>query len=113
MELAIKLEIELQNDRLLYDLGMITTDKALEGGLSALHVIMWKFIIIDFVQVDTNNRPFDAVQVWKATMRRTHGRLQAQAVRVRRKVTDAWGLGKPTPPLGSDVAEAPPGRLPR
>ena len=85
---------------------MVTVDKALHGALSALHVIIWKFIIIDFVQVDTDGRAFVAADVWKSAVRRTHGRLLAQSQKVRRKVLAAWDMGRLTPSLRADAAEA-------
>ena len=98
----------LSSGRLLYDLGLVSTDKALHGALSALHIITWKFIIIDFVQVDTDGRAFVAEDVWKAAVRRTHGRLLAQSLKVRRKVLAAWSMGRPAPPLRADIIEAEP-----
>ena len=106
--LADKVGVKLRGSRLLYDMGMISSEKALQGSLSALHVILWKFIIIDFVNVDTEARAFVAEDVWKAAVRRTHGRLLAQSQRVRRKVVAAWSMDRLTPPLRADIVEASP-----
>ena len=108
IDFASDVEVKLQRGRLLYDLGMCSEQVALSGTLSVLHVIVWKFVIIDFVAVDTDNRRFEAEQVWKAAVRRTHGRIQAHAARVKRKVAAAWGLGRPTPSLRDDVVAASP-----
>ena len=34
-------------------LGLVNRDRTLQGALSALHVILWKFVLIAFTRVDT------------------------------------------------------------
>ena len=51
-----------------------TDEGPLNGGLSALHVIVWKFLIIDFVQVDLGGRVYDPKSVWRAALCRLPGK---------------------------------------
>ena len=69
-------------DNAFVSLGMTSETTVLTGGLSALHVILWKFTIIDFVQVDTCGHKYDAANVWKAAVRRMESRMQARAVMI-------------------------------
>ena len=40
-----------------------TTD--LPPGLTALHLILWKFVIFNFTRVETENIKFSPDQVWR------------------------------------------------
>ena len=69
------------NERLIY-LGLLD-DEPLPPLLSALHIIMWKFIVIAMVGVDTEGIDFDETKVWTAALRRLDTRLVAYDEMVR------------------------------
>ena len=58
-------------------------DEPLPPLLSALHIIMWKFIVIAMVGVDTEGIDFDETKVWTAALRRLDTRLVAYDEMVR------------------------------
>ena len=64
----------------------------LDGTLSDLHIIVWKFIIIHFTAVDTDGQRFIDSQVWKAAVLRQQGRVEAHGEKVRRKIQ--WSDGQ-------------------
>ena len=51
------------DSRFIY-LGLVE-DEFLSGSLSALHVILWKFVLIAFTRVDTDKEEFKPDRVWK------------------------------------------------
>ena len=51
--------------------------------MSAMHVIMWKFIIIAMTRMETENAKWNEDNIWKQTMGRLRTRLNAHAEGVR------------------------------
>ena len=47
------------------------------GLYSAFFTVLWKFIMISFTRVDTNNIPFSAGDVMQSTIRRLVVRVEA------------------------------------
>ena len=78
-------------------LGLITPERVLPGGLSALHVILWKFVLIAFTRVDTDGAKFEPVNVWLQAVRRFRRNVQAKGEAERRRHLEAAGLGKAPP----------------
>jgi hypothetical protein len=56
----------------------------LKGALSALHIITWKFVIIAFTRVETENAVFKPRSIWRDAVRRWQVRLTAYIEGVRR-----------------------------
>ena len=79
------------------------TDKrtALTGALSDLHIIYWKFIVIQMVKVDTEGAKFEPEKVWHAAVRRLASRVDSAVTALSRRVDEAMGLGRNPPPLDS------------
>ena len=73
-------------------LGLTPQESALPGTLSDLHIILWKFIILGMVKVETEQVKFEGVQIWSSAIRRQEGRLTAHAERTRRGVLAKGGL---------------------
>ena len=74
----------LQADQRLICFGL-NGHQPLPGGLSAFHIIIWKFIIIDFTQADINGTKFEPTRVWEAAARRMRSRLMAHEANMLRK----------------------------
>ena len=83
-------------------LGVLDERTALAGALSDLHIILWKFVVIDMVKVDTEGAQYDVTKVWHAAVRRWEARAEAARVKLERKVASAIGLGNQPPPLEAD-----------
>ena len=66
-------------------LGRIDECQVVQGVLSALHMIAWKFIVIAFTRVETNNEKYDAKKVWRQTVGRLNSRVRAYGERVARR----------------------------
>ena len=49
----------------------------------ALHLVVWKMILIAFTLVDTNGEQFQAEEVWKGAVRRFISRVERLKVSVR------------------------------
>ena len=64
----------------------LASGEFLQGTLSDLHVIVWKFVIIHMVAVDEDGQRFIPRDVWKAAVRRQQGRLVAHAGRTQLKL---------------------------
>jgi len=90
--LARKLGTLLSNSEPMRVLGLTPSETIVPGTLSDLHVIVWKFIILHMVQVETNDVKFDSQEVWHSAIRRQDGRLQAHAERTRRRAVACGGL---------------------
>jgi hypothetical protein len=58
-------------------------NKGLPGALSALHIIVWKFVIIAFTRVETENARFNAQRIWWDSVRRFQVRREAYRERER------------------------------
>ena len=80
-------------------LGMINAHEVLAGALSALHVLLWKFLVIDMVAIDEKSRKYDPLSVWKAAARRLEGRLLAHEGTIRKRAEALVRLGKRPPPF--------------
>ena len=83
--LANSLGVACANDQTFRSLGHTGID-FLQGTLSDLHIILWKFVIIHMVAVDEDGKKFDSKEVWKAAVRRQRSRLQAHAGRVQIRI---------------------------
>ena len=79
--LANKLGTQVSNSEPMRVLGLTPVESIVPGTLSDLHIIVWKFIILSMVQVETNSVKFDRHEVWRCAVRRQDGRLQAHAER--------------------------------
>jgi hypothetical protein len=56
--------------------------RPLAPGVSMLHILLWKFIVIELVQVDINNhRTFNTDGIWKAALGRLRSKLVAHSER--------------------------------
>jgi hypothetical protein len=88
-------------DPALIYLGLIDSRTVLPGAISDLHIILWKFALIDFVQVDVSDRKFEVNKVWLATVNRFNSRLCAHRENLHRKVSSALRLGHTPPNLDS------------
>jgi hypothetical protein len=51
--------------------------EVLAGALSALHLIVWKFVIIAFTKAETEGATFKPRKVWRDAVRRCDVRLRA------------------------------------
>ena len=84
--LANALGVRCENDQQFRALGL-TGGEFLQGTLSDLHIIVWKFVIIHMVAVDEDGQRFIPRDVWKAAVRRQQSRLVAHAGRTQLKLT--------------------------
>ena len=99
---ARKFNIQVDLNEELIWLGL-TRGGALPGALSALHVILWKFVGIALVRVETEHAPFEPELIWGSAVSRYCVRLMAYEEGIRRWVNmrEGWGdLG--IPPQVSD-----------
>ena len=71
------------DDAFIY-LGVIDSGKVLSESLSALHILTWRFVIIEFVQVETKGTKFDPERVWAQVLRRFAVRVTAYGEGLRR-----------------------------
>ena len=71
----------------------------LQGGLSDLHIILWKFVVIDMVKVDTEGAKYDVDKVWTSAVRRLASRVEASRTALERRVASALDLGRDRPSL--------------
>ena len=85
-------------------LGMTDERTVLPGAISDLHIIYWKFIVIQMVRVDTEGAKFDPEKVWHAAVRRLASRVDSAVTALTRQVDTAVGLGRSLPPLDSTNA---------
>ena len=78
-------------------------DGPLESGIVAFHLIVWKFILISFTQVDLSRTRFVPNEVWnrKGAVRRYISRVERLKVVVRTRVLLAEGKGE-QPSLDKD-----------
>ena len=58
----------------------------LPPGLSALHIILWKFAIIAFAQADEKRAAFVPADIWKTALRRLRSRMLSHEEAQRRRV---------------------------
>ena len=78
---------------------MLDDRSVLTGALSDLHIIVWKFLAIDMVKVDTEGLKFDGNKVWVAAIRRLASRIESAETGLRRRVQAALSLGRGVPPI--------------
>ena len=83
--LANALGTRCENDQQFRALGL-ACGEFLQGTLSDLHIILWKFVIIHMVAVDEEGQRFVPRDVWKAAVRRQRSRLDAHAGRTQLKL---------------------------
>ena len=63
-----------------------------------LHSILWKFTLIAYTQVDTENRTFDSGWVLISTIRRVTVRIEAYAAKYRAELERYRSRGETPPP---------------
>ena len=90
--LARKLGTPISNSEPMRVLGLTSDESIVPGTLSDLHIIVWKFVILHMVRVETDKVKFDRHEIWRCAIRRQEGRLQAHAERTRRRVITKGGL---------------------
>lgn len=94
-------QFKLNYSQELIYLGQTSPIGTLQGGLSVLHIILWKFILIAFTQVDLEGTTFIPKQVWKNALWRLQDRLTAFTARASYILRRAHNKGNPTPALTS------------
>ena len=83
-------------------MGVLDERTALTGALSDFHIIIWKFLVIDMVKVDTEGAKFEVSKVWQSASQRLRSRVDSAIVAVERKVDSAMRLERNPPPLEAD-----------
>ena len=73
--------------------GIEPEGSSLPPGLTALHLILWKFVILHFTLVDTENAKFIPDAVWSMALRRFEVRVNALAAKVRSQAIRRRGQG--------------------
>ena len=66
----------------------------LASGIDVFHLIVWKFILISFTQVDLARARFLPDEIWKGAVRRLISRVERLKVVVRTRVLLAEGRGE-------------------
>ena len=84
-------------------LGLTTDHQVLPPGLSALHTMVWKFLLIDFVKVDTEKASFKPENIWKAAVLRLNRKVEARFTFLTERSDNAFNLGKVPPPLDTET----------
>jgi len=82
-------------------LGLVTNDHPLPGGLSALHILIWKFLLISFTRVDTDGEKFHPRNVWMQALRRFQSKLKAAGEAMRLRALRKVALERPPPSVKS------------
>ena len=85
-------------------LGLTDSHQVLPPGLSVLHTMVWKFFLIDFVKVDTENAKFKPENVWRAAVLRVQRKIEARHTFLSDRLADALSLRR-APPAPSLDAE--------
>ena len=83
-------------------LGLTTDHQVLPPGLSALHTMVWKFLLIDFVKVDTEKASFKPENIWKAAVLRLNRKVEARFTYLSERSVSALSLGKVPTPLDTE-----------
>ena len=94
-------------DDALISLGVLSERKALPGGLSLFHLLLWKFTVIAFVQVDTEHAEFKPEDIWKAAVSRTQNKIIARHTYLCERDRKLFNLGKNVVPLDSETHAEP------
>ena len=85
---------------------------ALPRGLFSLFLILWKFIILALVEVDTDGIPYSHDRIWRLTLDRFRERAEALAHSFELKLTHARGQGRQLPsPSNYNLALTPLARI--
>ena len=69
--------------------------------------MLWKFLLIDFVRVDTDKLRFDPDRVWRAAVRRLEVKISSRTTYLIRRSIKAVGLDRAPPPLDSETHSQP------
>lgn len=101
------LEEPIALDHALIYLGVTSERHVLPRGLSVLHCVLWKFVVIAFVQVDTNKAEFKPDAIWRAAVTRTYNKITARGEYLVRRAKKQTNLGKNTHPLNSETHAEP------
>ena len=75
----------VQPDGAFVSLGL-GPERVLPGSLSSLHMMLWKFVVIAFTQVDTKGAKWDANAVWRQALLRLESRVVRMGESVRRRM---------------------------
>ena len=78
-------------------LGTTVNGRLLPPGLLAFWIILWKFVILRFTQVELENTPFDADAVWEQALRRFAVRVHAAVWKYKLRVLAARAQESPPP----------------
>ena len=78
-------------------LGTTVEGRLLPPGLLAFWLILWKFVIIRFTQVELENAPFDTDAVWKQALRRFAARVHAAVWKHKLRLLTARAQESPPP----------------
>ena len=73
--------------------GIAPDRTPLPQGLTAFHLILWKFVIFNFTFVQTDNIKFRPDAVWDQSLRRFEVRVNALAAKVTLQAVRTWGQG--------------------
>lgn len=69
----------------------------LQGVLSAMHVVLWKFIVIAMTRMSLENAKWKSRQIWVQTVWRTRTRVVARTEIHRLWMLAREGKGEPVP----------------
>ena len=56
-------------------LGLLPSGKLLDGSMASLRILIWKYLLWAFVQVDTEGVRFKPNQVWQAALARLKSKI--------------------------------------
>ena len=72
-----------------------------------MHLILWKFIIVNLVQVSTENKPFSAQSVWRSARWRFESKVKAlnERVQIAQRHADTKDTKPPNYDRRSEPAE--------
>ena len=73
--------------------GIAPDGTPLPQGLTAFHLILWKFVIFNFTLVQTDNIKFMPEAVWDQSLRRFEVRVNALAAKVTLQAVRSRGQG--------------------
>ena len=69
----------------------------LPPALSAIHIILWKFIMITFTRIEIHGEKWDTEAIWAQTLHRARTRFIAHAEGARRWSVARWAKGDTIP----------------
>lgn len=96
-DFAVAFVPRLQVDAKLIYLGLHGSE-VLPGSLAALHVIVWKFVLIAFTRADVTGERFVARRIWRQAVRRFEVRVEAYGEGFRRWAHERGDRGEGPPP---------------